>query len=222
VTSRGRSARCRPAATQGPTFAERGAIADLDRDAAATRIQLCPKRIGFVERDRISSVIVRSENVCRFTRREYTIAHVALLTRMVSGPKNFFEHLGPILHRLIIHLHDDMLNDRWSDAFVGESELNRPISAIELEDRPDRSAHLLALHVSSITGNTQSTESDKGRDDCVISAGAALSLVLRHEAEASSASTDVNRVAAELFVRSSLHAAFYFLSSDLSLLPSTS
>jgi len=82
---------------------------------------------------------------------------------MVSGPKNFFEHLGPILHRLIIHLHADMLNDRWSDAFVGESKLNRPIAAVEFEDGPHRCTDLLALHVGGISGNTQSAESDKGR-----------------------------------------------------------
>ena len=108
------------AAAQDPAFAERRAITDLDRDAAATCIQFCPKWIGFVERDRIVRLIVRGENVRRFTRREHTTAHVALLTRMISGPENFFEHLGPILHGLIIHLHDHMLNDRWSDAFVGQ------------------------------------------------------------------------------------------------------
>src|SRR5207244_3307717 len=124
ATCRGCSARSRAAAAQGPAFAERGAIADLDRDAEAIRIQFCPERIGFVERNRILGVIMRSENVHRFTRRKYTTAHVAFLPRMVSGPKNFFEHLSPILHRLIIHLHNDMLNDRRTDALVGEGELN--------------------------------------------------------------------------------------------------
>ena len=90
-------------------------------------------------------------------------AHVARLTRMVSGPKNFFEHLDPILHRLIIHLQDHMLNDRWSDAFVGQGKMNRPIAAVELEDRPDRSAHLLALHVSGVTRNTQARIQQKSQ-----------------------------------------------------------
>ena len=123
---------------------------------AATRIQFCPKRIGFVERDRFLGLIMRSENVHRFTRREHATAHVALLTRMVPGPKNFFEHLGPILHRLFIHHEDDMLNDRWSDAFVGQGKSNGSIAAIELKDWPYRRAHLLALHVGGVTGNTHS------------------------------------------------------------------
>ena len=100
---------------------------------------------------------------------------------MVSGPKNFIEHLNPILHRLIIHFHNHMLDDRWSDAFVGEGKSNGPIAAIELENRPDRSAHLLALHVSGVTGNTQGADSYKGRDHRVVSAGAARYLVLRHD-----------------------------------------
>ncbi len=114
---------------------------------------------------------------------EYTTAHVALLTRMVSRPKNLLEHVSPILHWLIIHSHNDMFNDRWSDAFVGQRETNGPVAPIEFEDGPDRSAHLLASHVSGVTGNTQSTESDKRRDDCVISTGPARRLLLRHGAD---------------------------------------
>ena len=49
-----------------------------------------------------------------------------------------------------------MLNDCWSDAFVGEGESNRPIAAIELENWPDRRPHLLALHVGGVTSNTHS------------------------------------------------------------------
>ncbi len=59
--------------------------------------------------------------------------------------------------------------------------MNGRIAAIEFEDGPHRGTHLLALHVGGISGNTQSTESDKGRDDCVISAGATRLLVIRHE-----------------------------------------
>src|SRR5690242_55599 len=99
MTSRSRGAGCRSAAAQGPALAEGGAVADLDRDALTVLVQFHPERIGFIERDRIIRVIVRSENVHRFTCREHTTAHVALLTRMISRPKNFFEHLGPILHR---------------------------------------------------------------------------------------------------------------------------
>src|SRR4029453_12706015 len=102
MTGLGRGTRDHTAAAQCPAFAERRAIADLDGDTAATLIQFCPKRIGFVEWDRVLGLIMRSEHVHRFTRREHATTHVALLTRMVSGPKNFFEHLGPILHRLII------------------------------------------------------------------------------------------------------------------------
>ncbi len=68
-------------------------------------------------------------------------------------------------------------------AFVGQRETNGPVAPIEFEDGPDRSAHLLASHVSGVTGNTQSTESDKRRDDCVISAGPARRLLLRHGAD---------------------------------------
>src|SRR4051812_6029572 len=180
MTRRSRRVRGFPAATDDPTFAKRGAVADLDRDALATGIQFLPERIGSVERDRVLPVIVRSEHIQRLTRREYTTAHVGLRSGMISGSKNFLEHLGPILHRLIIHLHDDMLDDRWSNAFVGEGKANRPVAVIELQNRPDRSTHLLALHVSGVTGNAQRTESDKGRDDRVVSTSAARRLFLRH------------------------------------------
>jgi len=156
MTRPGRLAVQHSAAAEGPTFAERGAVADLHCDVAATRIQFCPKRIGFVKRDRVLGRIMRSEYIHRLTRREYTTAHVALLTRVVSRPKNFFEHLGPILYRPIIHLQNDMLNDCWSDAFIGEGKSNRTITAIELQDWPDRRAHLLSLHEGGITGNTHS------------------------------------------------------------------
>jgi hypothetical protein len=84
---------------------------------------------------------------------------------------------------LIIHLRDHMLDDGWSDAFVGEGKMNRPIAAVEFEDWSHNGAHLLALHVGSVTGNTQSQESDKDRDHCVISAGAARLPVFRHGAD---------------------------------------
>src|SRR5204863_264686 len=89
----------------------------------------------------------------------------------------------PILHRLIIHLHDDMLDDRWSNALIGEGKPNRAVAVIELQNRPDRSTHLLALHVSGVTGNAQRTESDKGRDDRVISTGAARRLCRQAQAQ---------------------------------------
>src|SRR5207249_5627006 len=105
--------------------------------------------------------------------------HVALLTRMFASSKNYFQHLSPIPYWLIIHSYNHITNDRRADAFVGERELNWPIAAAELEDRPHRRAHLLALHVSGVTGNTQSQESDKRSDDYVISNGATEFLPLR-------------------------------------------
>ena len=120
-------------------------------------------------------------------------AHVARFPRMVSGPKKFFDHLDLILHRLIIHLQNYMLDDRWSDAFVGQGKLNGPIAAIELEDRPDRTADLLALHVSRVTGNAQRTDSYKSRDDCVVSTGPPLRLFLWHGTDPIAGKMSVNQ-----------------------------
>ncbi len=104
------------------------------------------------------------------------------------------ERLSPIPHRLIVHLHDDMPDNCRSDALVGQGKVNvRRVAAIEFEDGPDRGAHLLALHVSGITGNTQSTESDKGRDDGIISAGPARRLLLRHGADHIARGLSVNQ-----------------------------
>src|SRR5437763_15478783 len=86
-----------------------------------------------------------------------------------------------------------MLDDRWSAAFVGEGKMNRPIAAVEFEDGPDRCAHLLALHVSGVTRNTQSQESNKGRNDCVISAGATRLVLLRHVADHIAGCLSVNK-----------------------------
>ena len=91
------------------------------------------------------------------------------------------ECLFPIPHRLAIHFYNDMPDNRRSDPLVGEGKVNGRIAAIEFEDGPHRGTHLLALHVGGISGNTQSTEPDEGRDDCVISAGATRLLVIRRE-----------------------------------------
>jgi len=91
------------------------------------------------------------------------------------------ECLFPIPHQLAIHFYNDMPDNRRSDRLVGEGKVNGRIAAIEFEDGPHRGTHLLALHVGGISGNTQSTEPDEGRDDCVISAGATRLLVIRHE-----------------------------------------
>jgi hypothetical protein len=57
----------------------------------------------------------------------------------------------------------------------------RLVAGLEFEDGPHRGTHLLGLHVSGVTGHTQSAESDKGRNDCVIPAGATRFLAVRHE-----------------------------------------
>ena len=112
---------------------------------------------------------------------------------MISRFKNSIEHLVPILHRLIIHFHEDMLDDRRPHALVREGKSNGPIAAIELENRPDRSAHLLALDVSRVTGDAQRTEPDKSRDDCFVSAGPARRLFLRHGADSIAGKMGVNQ-----------------------------
>src|SRR6266542_6932145 len=94
-----------------------------------------------------------------------------------------------------------MPDNRRSGPFVGEVKMNGPIAAVEFEDWPHSGAHLLALHVGSITGNTQSQESDKGRNHCVISAGAARLPVFRHGADHIAGRLTVNqRSASWLFV----------------------
>jgi hypothetical protein len=56
----------------------------------------------------------------------------------------------------------------------------RIVATIEIQDRPHHRAHLLALHVGGVTGDTQRAESHQGRDHRVVSAGDARCLVLRH------------------------------------------
>ncbi len=87
-----------------------------------------------------------------------------------------------------------MTNDCRSDPFVREGKVNvGRIAAVEFEDGPHRGTHLLALHVSRVTRNTQSQESNKGRDDCVISAGAARFLLFRHGADHMAGRLSVNQ-----------------------------
>ena len=50
-----------------------------------------------------------------------------------------------------------------ANPFVRNAKVNIwPIAAVELEDWPYRRAHLLALHVRGVPGNTQSQKSNKG------------------------------------------------------------
>lgn len=96
-------ARCHPATAQGPAFAERGAIADLDRHASTVPIQLHPERIRFVEIERIIFGIARSEDGHRFTRGEDMTTHVALRTQMLPRSQYSLKRLLPIPDRLPIH-----------------------------------------------------------------------------------------------------------------------
>src|SRR5207247_3031707 len=124
-------------------------------------IHLPPERFGFVESERFPGRgIKRSEDGRRFTRRKDTTAHVALRTGMLPRSYEPVEHLIPILYRLAIHFHHDVPDNRGTDSFVGEGKMNvGRVTAIEFEDRPQRRAHLLAVQVGGVTGNTKSRES---------------------------------------------------------------
>src|SRR5512133_3042342 len=102
---------------------------------------------------------------------------------MLARSQYSLECLLPIPHRLAIHLYNDMPDNRRSDSFVGEDKVNGRIAAVEFEDGPHRRTHLLALDVGGVSGNTQSTESDKSRDDRIISAGATRLRLFRHGAD---------------------------------------
>jgi hypothetical protein len=118
------------------------------------------------------------------TRGEHIAPHVALRTQMLPRSQYFLEGLPPIPHRLAVYLYNDMPDNRRSDPFVGEGKVNvGRIAAVEFEDWPHRRAHLLALHVGGVPRNAQSQKPNKGRDDCVVSAGAARSPLFRHEAD---------------------------------------
>jgi len=150
----GRGTRGRSTGVQEPAFSKRGAVTDLNRDAKAVPLHLCPERIGLVVLDRISIRRERSQNVHRFSGREHMVANVMLGSVMLAGSPQFLEYLPPIPHRLAIHLNDHISYDRWTYSFIGESEMNvGRITRIELEDWPNGGAHLLALHIGGVTGN---------------------------------------------------------------------
>src|SRR5262249_62166726 len=91
---------------------------------------------------------------------------------MLPASGQFIEDFIPSLHRLVVYLYDDVPYDRRPDPFIRKSKVNvGTIAAVELENWPHCRAHLLALHVCSVTGNTHSEECNKGRDDCFLSAG---------------------------------------------------
>ena len=68
------------------------------------------------------------------------------------------------------------------------------VAAVEFENGPYCRTHLLALHIGGITGHTQSAESDKGRDDCVVSTGATRLFFVRHGADHIGRVVTVNQV----------------------------
>jgi len=107
--------------------------------------------------------------------------HVALRSQIPRSQYSL-DCFPPIPYRLAIYHYNDMPDNRRTDSFVGEGKVNvGRIAAVEFENGPDRGTHLLALHVSGVTGHTQSAKSDQGRYDCVISAGSTRFLVVRHE-----------------------------------------
>ena len=71
------------------------------------------------------------------------------------------------------------------------------IAAVEFKDGPHRRAHLLPLHVSGITGHTQSADSHECCDDCVVSARAARRPLFRHDADLIAGWVCVNQSAAQ-------------------------
>ena len=112
---------------------------------------------------------------------------------MPTRSEQYLQRFPPIPNRVVIHLQDDMANDRRTDPFVRERKMDvGRIAAVELKDWPHRRPHLLPLHVSSVTRNTQGQESNKGRDDCIISAGPARRLLFRHRLDRIAGEVSVN------------------------------
>jgi hypothetical protein len=196
MTCLGGRARSRSASAQRPAFAERGAVADLSCNAEAVLIHLHPQGVRSVVIEGLIVGIVRSEHGPRFTRGEDITVHVTLGHQMLARSKDFLKRLAPVPHWLTVYLHDDMPDQRWSDSLVGQSKVDvGRVAAVEFEDWPNRCAHLLALHVGGVTRNTQSQKSNEGRNDCVVSAGAAPLLLLRHDADHIASGVSVNQPA---------------------------
>src|SRR5262249_48704318 len=159
-------------------------VADLDSDSKAILVRLVEEWIASIVIDRLAIGPHRLKNGHRFTGREHMVTHVAFGRVMLARSHQFIEGLLPILHRLVVYSNDHILYDRRARPLVGESEVNiRRIATIELKNRPNRRAHLLALHVGSVSGNTQRQETNESRDDRSISAGRRLRFLFRHGAE---------------------------------------
>jgi len=185
MSGRGGSALgCRPPRVHSPAFPQRGRVTDLDGHAVTLLIHLHPDRIGFVEFERVIFGITRNEDRHRFPRGQHTIPHVALRKQMLARSEHFTKGFLPIPNRLAIYIDDDVPDNGRTNPFVSQAEMNvGRIAAAEFENRPDRRTHLLMLDVSRITGHAQSTEPDKGRNNCVVSAGATCFLFFRHDAD---------------------------------------
>src|SRR4029453_5144174 len=112
---------------------------------------------------------------------------------MLTWSEQFLHRFTPIFYRLIIHFYYDMLDQRRTDTFVSKRKMNGRIAAVEFKDGPHRRAHLLALPVGGVSRNTQSQESYKGRNDCVVSTGAARLLLLQHDADHMTGGLRVNK-----------------------------
>jgi len=120
----------------------------------------------------------------RFACGKRMKTHVALQKQMLPRSEYPPECLLPIPHGLPIYHYNDMLDNRRPYPFLGEGIVNvGRIAAVEFKNGPHCGTHLLALHVGGVSGNTQSAEPDKGRDDCVISAGATRLRLFRHGAD---------------------------------------
>lgn len=90
---------------------------------------------------------------------------------VLTRAEDFPEHFAPVLDRLTIYFHDNLSNKCRSDTLVSESEVNvGRVTAVEFENRPDCGAHLLALHISGVTGNAQGKSTNQGRYDRLIAA----------------------------------------------------
>ena len=104
---------------------------------------------------------------------------------MLPRSEYFLEHLIPILHRLTIHLYDDISDNRRADSLVRERKVNvGRVTAVEFENGPHRGPHLLALHISGVTGNEERADSDECRNDRAIAKSSARFLLFRHNGDA--------------------------------------
>src|SRR4029453_4471482 len=134
--------------------------------------------------ERFAGGIERSKGGDRFTRREDTTTHVAFRTGMLSRSYKPVEDLIPILHGLVIHLHNDISDNRRANSFVRKGKVNvRRVAAVEFEDGPDRGAHLLPLHISGVTGNEERADSDERRNDRAIAERFARFLLFCHNGD---------------------------------------